>query len=81
MVIFRNKAEQEMIVSDKHLASYPEICKSQLCQLSCNSVECHLCKPCMSPETRKDVVTAVWEHMHKGDCKRIFPPTMVSYFL
>lgn len=66
-----------MVVSDKNIATHPEVCDSQLCRSSCVSTECHLCKPCMSPETRKDIVAAAWEHNHKGDCKRIFPPTMV----
>lgn len=70
-----------MVVSDKNIATHPEVCESQLCRSSCVSTECHLCKPCMSPETRKDIVAAAWEHNHKGDCKRIFPPTMVRFSL
>ncbi|XP_030764758.1 tubulin polyglutamylase TTLL6 [Sitophilus oryzae] len=70
--------EEKMIVSDKHLATYPEKCHSQLCRTSCVSPDCQLCKTCLSPETRKYLVQAFKEHIHKGDCKRIFPPSLTA---
>ncbi|XP_066262671.1 probable tubulin polyglutamylase ttll-15 [Euwallacea similis] len=70
----RSKEEETMIVSDKHLATYPEKCDSQLCRSSCVSPECQLCKPCLSIETRRYLIEAFKEHLHRGDCKRVFPP-------
>ncbi|XP_023027613.2 tubulin tyrosine ligase-like 15 isoform X1 [Leptinotarsa decemlineata] len=72
----RSKSDEEMIVSDKNLATFPKECSSILCQTSCVSTDCHLCRPCLSPETRKYLVQAFKEHLNKGDCKRIFPPPM-----
>ncbi|KAJ8924058.1 hypothetical protein NQ315_006835 [Exocentrus adspersus] len=73
----RSQSEEEMMVSDKNIATFPDTCNSDLCKTSCISPDCQLCKPCLSPETRKDLVGAYKEHLHKGDCKRIFPPAMV----
>ncbi|KAF7283992.1 hypothetical protein GWI33_022809 [Rhynchophorus ferrugineus] len=70
--------EELMMVSDKHLATYPEQCNSEMCKSGCTSPLCQLCKPCLSPETRKYLVQAVKEHFNKGDCKRVFPPTMTQ---
>ncbi|ENN78250.1 hypothetical protein HUJ04_004358 [Dendroctonus ponderosae] len=70
----RSKEEELMIVSEKQLATYPEKCNSPLCRSSCVSPDCQLCKPCLSPETKRYLIEAFKEHLHRGDCKRIFPP-------
>ncbi|KAL1513685.1 hypothetical protein ABEB36_003062 [Hypothenemus hampei] len=70
----RSKAEADMVVSTKHLMTYPEKCNSELCKNSCLSPDCQLCKPCLSPETTGYLIEAYKEHLNKGDCKRIFPP-------
>ncbi|XP_050514072.1 probable tubulin polyglutamylase ttll-15 isoform X1 [Diabrotica virgifera virgifera] len=72
----RSKSEEDMVVSDKTLAVYPNVCNSHTCRSSCMSLECQLCKTCITTETRQYLVTAVKEHLHKADCKRIFPPPM-----
>lgn len=74
----RNKQEEEMIVSDKHLAVFGEQCGGVLCKSSCTAPVCQLCKNCLTPETRESLVEAVKEHLRKGDCKRIFPPSMTK---
>ncbi|XP_056636211.1 probable tubulin polyglutamylase ttll-15 isoform X2 [Diorhabda sublineata] len=74
----RSKSEEEMVVSDKTLAVFPNACNSNTCRSSCMSLECQLCKPCLSKETRQNLVAAVKEHLHKSDCKRIFPPSMTQ---
>nr|CAI5847155.1 unnamed protein product [Callosobruchus analis] len=66
-----------MIVSDKDIAVYSETCNSELCRRGCTSPLCSLCKTCLVADTRQYLMQAYKEHMHKGDCKRIFPPTMV----
>lgn len=75
----RSKSEEEMIVADKNLAVFPNECNSMRCRTSCMSPECQLCKPCLSPDTKYTLVQAFKEHLHRGDCKRIFPPTMASF--
>lgn len=65
------------MVSDKNLATFPKICNSNLCRTSCVSLDCQLCKPCLSADTRRHLVQAYKEHLHTGDCKRVFPPEMV----
>ncbi|KAG5887696.1 hypothetical protein JTB14_002017 [Gonioctena quinquepunctata] len=72
----RSKSEEEMLVSDKNLAVFPKECNSNICRDSCVSPDCHLCKPCLSPDTRQYLVQSFKEHLNKGDCKRIFPPPM-----
>ncbi|XP_018577054.1 tubulin polyglutamylase TTLL6 isoform X2 [Anoplophora glabripennis] len=72
----RSKSEEEMIVSDKNIATFSKMCNSNLCRTSCVSLECQLCKPCLSSETRQYLVQAYKEHLHIGDCKRVFPPSM-----
>lgn len=69
-----------MLVSDKHIMTYPEKCNSQLCKSSCVSPDCQLCKPCLSRETRNYLVEAYKEHLNKGDCKRVFPPIEVCIY-
>ncbi|KAJ8979645.1 hypothetical protein NQ317_001352 [Molorchus minor] len=73
--------EKEMIVSDKNIATFPKACSSDLCRTSCVSSDCQLCKPCLSPETRQYLEQAYMEHLHKGDCKRVFPPSMVRLLI
>nr|CAH7767062.1 unnamed protein product [Callosobruchus chinensis] len=67
-----------MIVSDKDIAVYSETCNSQICRRGCTSPLCSLCKTCLAADTRQYLIQAYKEHMHKGDCKRIFPPTMTE---
>ncbi|KAJ8943005.1 hypothetical protein NQ318_008323, partial [Aromia moschata] len=75
---FRSTSERRMMVSDKNIATFPKQCGSNLCRSSCVSFDCQLCKPCLSPETRLYLEQAFIEHLHKGDCKRIFPPPMTQ---
>lgn len=70
-----------MLVSDKMIAVFPNICNSNACRASCMSLECQLCKPCISPDTRNHLVATVKEHFRRGDSKRIFPPPMVKHFV
>ncbi|XP_044761535.1 probable tubulin polyglutamylase ttll-15 [Coccinella septempunctata] len=70
------KSEQDMIASYKNIAVYPAECNSMLCRESCMSPICQLCKPCLSYDTKEYLVEAYREHMDKGDCKRVFPPSM-----
>ncbi|KAJ8926545.1 hypothetical protein NQ314_021084, partial [Rhamnusium bicolor] len=65
--ILGSKSEEEMLVSDKNIASFPKKCNSNLCRTSCVSPDCQLCKPCLSPETRQYLVQAFKEHLHRGD--------------
>ncbi|CAH1183020.1 unnamed protein product [Ceutorhynchus assimilis] len=70
----RKRTDQSMVVSDKHLVTYPEKCASDLCKSGCASSDCQLCKSCLSVETRQYLIAAFKEHLNRGDCKRVFPP-------
>ncbi|RZC32594.1 tubulin polyglutamylase TTLL4 [Asbolus verrucosus] len=72
----RSHAEEEMMVSDKNLMTYPKECGSALCRNSCMSPLCQLCKPCLSRDTLENLKQAYREHFNRGDCKRIFPPSV-----
>ncbi|XP_014212428.1 tubulin polyglutamylase TTLL6 [Copidosoma floridanum] len=67
----RSLEEQEMIVADKNLAVLPEVCSE--CD-DCFRVECQLCRPCFTDETRLTLSQSYWEHHNKMDYLRIFPP-------
>lgn len=67
-----------MLSGDKNIAVYPEECNSDLCYGSCVSPHCQLCNHCLSVETRRNLLRAYREHVNRGDCRRIFPPSMVK---
>ena len=64
-----------MIVTDKNLVVLPEVCSD--CE-DCFRVECQLCRPCFTDETRVTLAQSYWEHHNKMDFLRIFPPPIVS---
>ncbi|KAF2901432.1 hypothetical protein ILUMI_04756 [Ignelater luminosus] len=68
--------EQEMQVADKNIVVFPTECNSSTCRTSCVSPLCQLCRPCLSDETKMTLKQAYIEHVNRGDCKRIFPPSM-----
>ena len=67
-----------MLVTDKNLMVYPEMCARKLCRGSCMSPDCQLCKPCLTSSMVEVLKSAYLEHVNRQDCKRIFPPHMVS---
>ncbi|OXU23076.1 hypothetical protein TSAR_003252 [Trichomalopsis sarcophagae] len=69
----RTVEEENMMVADKNLVVLPEVCSS--CD-DCFRVECQLCKPCFTEETRLTLAQSYWEHQNKMDFLRIFPPTI-----
>ncbi|CAH0550539.1 unnamed protein product [Brassicogethes aeneus] len=77
-LVMRSPLEEEMIVSYKSIATFPKECHSNLCRNGCSSPQCQLCKNCLSPMTKKDLALAYKEHVHRGNCKRIFPPPMTQ---
>lgn len=71
----RSRVEEDMLVSDKNIAVYAEECASIKCKESCVPIICQLCKPCLSFDSKNYIINAYKEHLNKGDCKRIFPPS------
>lgn len=65
-------------MSRKNVLVYPEICSSEQCS-TCMAPQCQLCLPCLTNETLNTLKEAYKEHTNKHDCKRVFPPSMVSY--
>ncbi|CAH1113677.1 unnamed protein product [Psylliodes chrysocephalus] len=74
----RSNSETEMIVAEKNLVTFPNICNSPKCKSSCAFIDCQLCKNCLTDEIREFLQEAAREHNHRGDCKRIYPPPMVQ---
>jgi len=73
----RSKSEELMQTADKNLAVHPEICTTKECKEDCSLMECSLCKTCWDEELKNDFVSAHREYLNRGDCKRIFPPSMI----
>ncbi|XP_015514906.1 probable tubulin polyglutamylase ttll-15 [Neodiprion lecontei] len=71
----RNQKEEEMQVADKNLVVLPEVCAK--CD-DCFRVECQLCKPCFTDETRHILSTSYREHQNAMDFQRIFPPPITK---
>ncbi|XP_076547263.1 tubulin tyrosine ligase-like 15 [Osmia lignaria lignaria] len=71
----RNKMEEEMEVADKNLMVLPELC------IECNDcfrVECQLCSPCFTTETKSILSQSYLEHQNKMNFQRIFPPPITK---
>lgn len=67
-----------MISAQKNIAVYSEEC-STICKENCEATSvCALCKPCLTPTLKKALLEAHKENLHKGDFRRLYPPTMVS---
>ncbi|BES90610.1 Tubulin-tyrosine ligase family [Nesidiocoris tenuis] len=64
------------LVSDKNLMVSPSECAA--CGTSCTAPECHLCKPCLTPQMKLTLKDAYLEHMNRRDCKRIYPVENVN---
>ena len=62
-----------ILSSDKNIMVNGDICSQLPCTESCSTVECQLCKPCLSHNEINELHRAYREHVNKGDTKRIFP--------
>ncbi|CAK1542953.1 unnamed protein product [Leptosia nina] len=71
-----NNTVQNMLSSQKNIAVYSKQC-STVCKETCEAISvCALCKPCLTPQLKKALLKAHMENLHKGDFRRLFPPTM-----
>ncbi|XP_033337259.1 tubulin tyrosine ligase-like 15 [Megalopta genalis] len=71
----RSQVEDQMIIADKNLVVLPELCME--CN-DCFRVECQLCKPCFTAETKLILSQSYNEHQNKMDFQRIFPPPITK---
>lgn len=78
-VALRSLEDIAMETSEKNIMVLPNLCSSALCRNNCDDLDCRLCKACLAEnkELEQDLREAHKEHINRGDCKRIFPPTMV----
>lgn len=67
-------------VTTKNIVVSSEKCKSAMC-VSCMAPQCQLCLPCLTADTLHTLRLAYREHTSRHDCKRVFPPSMVSHLL
>ncbi|KAI4490348.1 hypothetical protein M0802_010725 [Mischocyttarus mexicanus] len=65
----------EMEVANKNLAVLSETCKK--CH-DCFVIECQLCIPCLTKETKQILIQSYKEHVNKLDFQRIFPPPITD---
>ncbi|KAL0100620.1 hypothetical protein PUN28_019192 [Cardiocondyla obscurior] len=72
----RNKKKDEMEVANKNIVVLPELCKK--CDNDCFRVECQLCRPCFTLETKLILTQSYLEHQNRMDYQRIFPPAITS---
>ncbi|KAM7360083.1 tubulin tyrosine ligase-like 15 [Cochliomyia hominivorax] len=68
----------EMITSERNLATNINECFENGCDRSCNRQECNLCLPCLSGSEYEILVKAHNEHLHKISMKRIFPKPILQ---
>jgi tubulin monoglycylase TTLL15 len=68
-----------MISADKNVAVNGIICGSLQCTETCAPEECRLCRPCLSPFDLYDLHRSYREHVNRGDTKRLFPVSIVSF--
>ncbi|XP_076234873.1 tubulin tyrosine ligase-like 15 [Calliopsis andreniformis] len=71
----RSKMEKEMEVTDKNLMVLPAFCTE--CN-DCFRVECQLCSPCFTSETKLILTQSYQEHQNKMDFQRVFPPPITK---
>lgn len=67
-----------MQVAEKNIMVFPYECSSSLCAKNCHIPLCRLCRQCLSKESKITLFQAYREHMNKGECKRVYPPPLVS---
>nr|XP_031833556.1 probable tubulin polyglutamylase ttll-15 isoform X2 [Nomia melanderi] len=70
-----SKMEDEMMVADKNLVVLPKLCAE--CN-DCFRVECQLCRPCFTTETKLILSQSYLEHQNKMDFQRVFPPPITK---
>lgn len=78
IIFFRSDEVNEMITSERNLATNINDCVDNGCDKSCNRQECDLCLPCISGSEYEILEKAHYEHLHKISMKRIFPKPIVS---
>ena len=71
----RSRMEEEMEVADKNLVVLPQLCAE--CN-DCFRVECQLCGPCFTAETKLILTESYREHQNKMDFQRVFPPPIAK---
>ena len=69
----RSDRHWNLMVNQRDLAVYPDICSSDDCLLSCNQDKCKVCVYCHSKEFSTILKDAVVEHKSRWSTKRILP--------
>jgi len=69
-----------MEVPERRLMVYPTECAGLECT-TCASAVCSLCQHCLTDKSIAQLRDAYLEHVNRQECKRIFPPKMVSILL
>ncbi|KAF5308155.1 hypothetical protein FQR65_LT06335 [Abscondita terminalis] len=76
LISIRSRSVEEMQVADKNIVVFPNECNSSMCRNGCMAPLCQLCRPCILDESKHTLQEAYREHINKGSCKRIYPPSM-----
>ncbi|XP_046642006.1 probable tubulin polyglutamylase ttll-15 [Daphnia pulicaria] len=63
-------------VAFKDLVVFPDRCAASRCA-NCSSLECKLCKPCLTESLKSDLTEAFKEHTRRHVCRRVVPPSLM----
>jgi len=69
----RDNQVWNMMVSDKDLSVFENICSSDECHLSCKSEKCKVCYYCLNALMKTTLKEAHLEHLSKWNSKRLVP--------
>lgn len=74
---YRTSEDDEMLSSDRNIFVSGDECLQKKCLYSCDTMECRMCRRCMTMADKRELHIAYREHMRRGDMKRIYPIPMV----
>lgn len=69
----RREKYWNLMVSDKDLSVFPDICSSDDCRLSCGLDRCKVCLFCLSDGLKTSLKDALMEHKSRWSTKRLVP--------
>ena len=74
----KNDDEENMVVSDRDITVFSEICGSDECTEAggCQKEKCSICHQCMNPKQRNILKAAYREHLDRHATQRLIPTHM-----
>ena len=69
----RSEQYWNLMVNDKDLSVFPDICSSDDCHLSCGQAKCKVCTGCLGDQLKTSMKDAILEHKSRWSTKRLIP--------